>query len=82
MLLLGQALSQHRHEKILQDATLANDDTADGADVTDAVAIIPSTLTQPRHLSKRSLTFAFFVDNLRFQPQLFTGLGAQLYSVE
>ena len=36
---------------------------------------------QTRHLNKRSLTFALFVDDLRFQPQLITGLGAQLYSL-
>ena len=65
--------------------TLARDDTQ--ADVTNAVDDTPTQALhlshhhQIRHLSKRSLTFALFVDNLRFQPQLFTGLGAQLYSV-
>ena len=32
-------------------------------------------------LHKRDLTFALFVDNLIVQPQLFVGLGGQLYSV-
>ena len=57
-------------EDISAEVTLAGDDVAE-----DALHITNS------HLSKRALTFALFVDNFRVQPQLFTGLGAQLYSV-
>jgi hypothetical protein len=69
-------------ERISPDVTLDFDNTK--GDVTNAVDDkLPQALhhQQTRNLSKRSLTFALFVDNLRFQPQLFTGLGAQLYSV-
>ena len=87
--LLGMSLSHPRYglvkERRSPDVTLANDD--DHADVTVAVSDTPAQALylsqhhQTRHLNKRSLTFALFVDDLRFQPQLITGLGAQLYSL-
>ena len=87
--LLGKSLSHPGYglvsERRSPDATLASDDPT--TDVTVAVGDTPAQALhlshnpQNKHLNKRSLTFALFVDNLRFQPQLFTGLGAQLYSV-
>ena len=87
--LLGMSLSYPGYglvkERGSPDVTLVRDDTQ--GDVTNAVddklpqALHLSLQHQTRHLSKRSLTLALFVDNFRFQHQLFTGLGAQLYSV-
>ena len=83
--LLGMSLSYPGYglvkERRSPDVTLVRDDTQ--RDVTNAVddKLLLSHQHQTRHLSKRSLTLALFVDNFRFQPQLFTGLGAQLYSV-
>jgi hypothetical protein len=79
-------LSQRRSP----DVTFASDDTHSdfNVDMDDIHTDVPlardealSHHPQTRHFSKRSLTFSIFVDNLRFQPQLFTGLGAQVFAV-
>ena len=62
------------------DVTVAKDDIHTRDDIPPQ-ALHLSDPPQTRHLSKRSLTFSIFVDNLRFQPQLFTGLGAQVFAV-
>ena len=87
--LLGMSLSHPGCDLVKEgrfaDVTLASDDT--NADVTIAVDDTPPQAIhlyhhhKIRHFSKRSLTLALFVDNLRFQPKLFTGLGAQVFAV-
>ena len=81
--LLGMSLSHPRYGLVSERRSpgYSHADVTEAVDDTPAQALHLSHNPQNRHLNKRSLTFALFVDNLIFQPQLFTGLGAQLYSV-